>query len=195
MAKPEGKKPDPRKIITGVARLSYAYVWSPRPPDADKPDGKAMYQVSVIIPKSDKDTIARINAACDYVKANDKDKWGGATKGLKMPLRDGDEDREDEAYKGCYFLNASSQQAPEIVERAADGAIEPIMDKTKVYSGCYARVSLRFYAFNTKGNKGIAVGLGNILKVRDGEPLSGRESAEDEFGDLPADDADEPMFQ
>lgn len=52
---------------------------------------------------------------------------------------------------------------------------------TGIYYGCYARVSLNFYAFNSNGNKGIACGLGNIQKIRDGEPLRGRSSAADDF--------------
>ena len=47
--------------------------------------------------------------------------------------------------------------------------------------GWYGRVSLNFQAFNSNGNKGIACGLGNIQKLRDGEPLGGRSSASDDF--------------
>ena len=43
-------------------------------------------------------------------------------------------------------------------------------------------------AFNSNGNKGIACGLGNIQKVRDGEPLSGRTNAADDFDALESDD-------
>ena len=57
----------------------------------------------------------------------------------------------------------------------------PILDRNEVYSGCYGRVSLNFYAFNSNGNKGVACGLGNIQKLRDGEPLGGRSSAKDDF--------------
>lgn len=63
-----------------------------------------------------------------------------------------------------------------------------ILDRSEVYSGCYARVSLSFYAFNSNGNKGVACGLGNIQKVRDGEPLGGRTNAEDDFATLDDDD-------
>ena len=59
--------------------------------------------------------------------------------------------------------------------------MQPILDRAEVYSGCYARVSVNFYAFNSNGNRGIACGLGNIQKVRDGEPLGGRSSAADDF--------------
>ena len=97
---------------------------------------------------------------------------------MKMPLRDGDTDRpEDEAYGGCMFLNANSKQAPQIVDRQ----VQPILDQSEVYSGCYGRVSITFYAYNSNGNKGVAAGLGNVQKLRDGEPLGSRANAKDEF--------------
>ncbi len=57
---------------------------------------------------------------------------------------------------------------------------------------CYARRSQRcdsltFFAYNTNGSKGIAAGLGNVQKLRDGEPLGGRSRAEDDF-DIEEDD-------
>ena len=94
-----------------------------------------------------------------------------------MPLRDGDTERDDEAYADSYFVNANSQTPPQIV----DQNVNPIMDRSEIYSGVYARVSISFYAFNSNGNKGVACGLGNIQKVRDGQPLGNRSSAEDDF--------------
>ena len=95
----------------------------------------------------------------------------------QLPLRDGDTERDDEAYKNSFFVNANSTTAPQIVDRS----VQPILDRSEVYSGCYARVSVNFYAFNSNGNRGIACGLGNIQKVRDGEPLGGKSSAADDF--------------
>ena len=80
-------------------------------------------------------------------------------------------------YKNSFFVNANSTTAPQIVDRS----VQPILDRSEVYSGCYARVSVNFYAFNSNGNRGIACGLGNIQKVRDGEPLGGKSSAADDF--------------
>ena len=156
------------KVVTGIVRLSYEHVWEPASINGSNPK----YSVSLIIPKSDTKTIAAIKEGVA--------KFGGKVppKGeLKLPLRDGDAERDDEAYKGAYFVNANSTTAPQIVDKA----VQPILDRAEVYSGCYARVSINFYAFNTNGNKGIACGLGNIQKVRDGEPLSGRPSAADDF--------------
>lgn len=91
---------------------------------------------------------------------------------------------EHNPYKGHYFINANSTTAPQIVDRA----VKPILDRSEVYSGCYARVSLNFYAFNSNGNKGIACGLGNIQKIRDGESLGGKTTAADDFGAVVDDD-------
>ena len=97
---------------------------------------------------------------------------------LKTPLRDGDSERpDDEAYADSYFINANSATAPGIV----DADRNPILTRSEVYSGVYGRASISFYAFNSNGNKGIACGLNNLQKVRDGEPLGGKVSAESDF--------------
>lgn len=164
------------KVVTGIVRLSYANVWEPASINGSNPK----YSVSLIIPKSDTKTLTDINAAIDAAIEQGVGKFGGKKPNkaaLKLPLRDGDTERDDEAYKNSYFVNANSTTAPQIVDRA----VNPIIDRSEVYSGCYARVSINFYAFNSNGNRGIACGLGNIQKVRDGEPLGGKSSAADDF--------------
>ena len=164
------------KVVTGIVRLAYANVWEPASINGSKPK----YSVSLIIPKGDTKTIADINAAIDAAIQEGAAKFGGKIPNkaaLKLPLRDGDIERDDEAYKGSYFVNANSTTAPEVVDRS----LQRILDRNEVYSGCYARVSINFYAFNSNGNRGIACGLGNIQKVRDGEPLGGKTSAADDF--------------
>ena len=84
---------------------------------------------------------------------------------------------DDPAYANAYFVNANSTTAPGVV----DANRNEILDKSEVYSGCYGRASISFYAFNANGNKGIACGLNNLQKIKDGEPLGGRASAESDF--------------
>src|SRR5699024_9231066 len=97
---------------------------------------------------------------------------------LKLPLRAGDIDRsDDEAYADSIFVNANSITPPQIV----DADINPILERSEVYSGVSARVSINFYAFNSNGNRGIACGLGNSQKIRDGEPLGRRTDASVHF--------------
>lgn len=172
------------KVVTGMnTRLSYAHLFEP----VSINGGAEKYSVSVLIPKDDKATIAKIEKAVDAAIEEGIAKFGGKkpNKGaIKLPLRDGDIERDDEAYKGHYFVNANSLTAPQVV----DTQLNPILDKSEVYSGCYGRVSLSFYAFNSNGNKGVACGLGNVQKIRDGEPLGGRTTAADDFGTLDDDD-------
>jgi len=147
------------------------------------------YSVSIIIPKSDKKTIKKVKDAIQKATQENKDKFGGKVpSNLKTPLRDGDVDREDdEAYADSYFINANSKIKPGIV----DADLNPIMDQSEFYSGCYGRVSLTFYGFNVNGNRGIAAGLQNIMKTDDGDPLGGRSSAEADFGDGSDDEEDD----
>ena len=168
------KNETPTKVIV-PCRFSYLHCWEPEAINGGEPK----YSVSAIIPKSDKETIKKIQAAVEAAKQESLSKWGGKIPpNLKLPLRDGDIDRpEDEAYKGCYFFNANSRQAPQVVDKQ----VQPILDQTEVYSGCYGRISVNFYGYNSNGNRGVAAGLGNIQKLKDGEALSSRTNAEDDF--------------
>ena len=160
-------------------RISFANIWEPKAING----GDEKYSVSCLIPKSDKKTLARIQKAVEAAKEDGKSrKWGGKIPpNLKLPLRDGDIDRpDDENYEDCFFLNASSKDAPQVVDRK----VNPILDPMMVYSGCYCNVSVNFYAFNANGNRGVAAGLGNIQFVRDGERLSGKASADADFDTL-----------
>jgi len=163
------------KLVTGVVRLSYANIWAPKSING----GDEKYSVCLLIPKSDTKTVNGIKKAIEEAKVEGSAKFGGKIPpALKTPLRDGDEERpDDEAYAGHYFINANSKDRPQIV----DARVQPILDQSEVYSGCYAKVSVAFYAFNTNGNKGIACGLGNIQKIKDGESLGGKSRAEDDF--------------
>lgn len=172
---------NPTKVITGVnTRWSYVNAWEAKSINGGAPK----FSVSLIIPKSDTRTIEKIQAAIQaaYEEGQGKLKGNGksvpALSVLKTPLRDGDAERpDDEAYADAYFINANSATAPGIV----DADRNPILDRSEVYSGVYGRASINFYAFNSNGNKGIACGLNNLQKIRDGEPLGGKSRAEDDF--------------
>lgn len=173
------------RLTTDKVRFSYAHVWEPA---AIEEGQEKKFSVALIIPKSNKALVAKINKAIEAAKQEGKAKWGGKIpSNLKMPLRDGDEERpDDEAYKDSYFLNANSTRRPEIVDKK----VEAILDKEEFYSGCYGRASINFFAFNAAGNKGVACGLGNLQKLADGERLSGGTTAEQDFGSFEDEDDD-----
>ena len=178
----------PTKVITGKVRFSYLHVWVPQ---SIEEGGEKKYSVNLIIPKSDKAGIAEIKKAIAAATEAGKAKLGGKIPAnLKQPLRDGDVDRpEDENYENSYFLNATSRTKPGVVDKN----LNPIMDQDDLYSGCYGRASITFYAFNTSGNKGIACGLNNLMKLSDGEPLGGRNTAASDFGDITPEEDDDIM--
>lgn len=175
------------KVRTGEVRFSYANVFEPKAMEGST-DKK--YSVCLVIPKSDKKTIKAVKSAIQ--KAADaglNTKFGGKpVKKVMDILKDGDEERpDDDTVANCYFINANAKTKPGVVYRN----LQPITDTTDFYSGCYGLASVNFYAFNANGNKGVACGLNNLVKLRDGEFLGGRASAEDDFADLDLDDLDD----
>ncbi len=183
---------NPTKVITGKKTVfSYLNVNEPKVPLGG---GTPKYSVSLIIPKSDTVTVAKIRAAIQaaYEEGESKLKGNGKfvpdLESIKTPLRDGDKERKgDDAYKNSYFLNANSTTKPGVV----DADRQPIIDTSELYSGIVGRASINFYAFNSNGNKGIACGLNNLQKLNDGTPLGGHSRAEDDFADLDDDDDDD----
>lgn len=173
------KSTQPMKVITGKVRFSYVNIFKSR---SFQPGQDEKFSICLLIPKKDKKTVQEIKAAINAaIQQGIAEKWGGKKPGnLKLPLRDGDDERADEAeeYAGMYFLNANSNQKPGIIDMYKN----EILDPTEVYSGCWGRASINSFPFNSNGNKGVGVGLNNIQKLGDDEPLGGaRASAEDDF--------------
>ena len=170
------------KVITGEVRWSYVNVWQPKGIEGSKPK----YSVSLIISKDDTKTVEKIKTAIQAAYKDGEAKLKGNGRivpplaALKTPLRDGDTERPgDEAYANAYFVNASNYSQPGIVDKNR----EDIIDEREVYSGCYGRASITFYAFNSSGNRGIACSLNNLQKTRDGDQLGGHVRAQDDFAD------------
>lgn len=179
---------NPLKVITGPdTRWSYANIWEAKSINGGTPK----FSVSLIIPKSDTRTVSKIKAAIEAAFHEGEAKLKGSGKtvpplsAIKTPLRDGDAERPDDpAYANAFFINANSPNAPGIV----DADLQPILDHSEVYSGVYGRASISFFAFNSNGNRGIACGLNNLQKIRDGEPLGGKTRAEEDFATDPEED-------
>ena len=182
------KTTSPTKVIV-PCRISFANIWEAKSING----GEEKYSVSCLIPKEDKTTLMKIHKAIEAAKEAAKSKkWGGRIPpNLKLPLRDGDIDRpDDENYAGHMFFNAASKDAPQIVDRK----VQPILDPMECGSGDYCNVSVNFYGFAASGNKGVAAGLGNIQKVRDGERLAGKASAASDFEALDGEDDSAEVF-
>lgn len=182
MSNQTATKPVNTKVITRKVRFSYLYVFEPR---AAQNGGKPKYSVTLLIPKTDKVTIDAINAAIEAVKKTGEKVWGSALSNPKTSFHDGDGPMPNsgEPYgaecKGCMVLNCSTDTKPGLLDAAGNKITD--MDKDELYSGCYGRASVNFYAYNNSGNKGVGCGLNNLQKLADGESLTGRKKAEEDF--------------
>lgn len=175
---------DPMKVLTGEVRLSYAHLTTPYA-NPKQPNAKPKYSVTLLIPKTDVATKADIERSIEAAAQDaTAKKWGGfRPPQLKSVLHDGDGVRQDgtpfgEECRGHWVMTASSEQPPQVVDMSN---INCPLAPQDIYSGMYARVTVRFFGYSTSGNKGVGCGLGNVMKTRDGEPLSGGASAAADF--------------
>lgn len=169
------------KLILPPALGSYAFIWKPRPPMSGQ--GPDKYSITLLWPKKE---AGSLKALRDAITAAAVSKWGpkaaaALTSGkLHNPLRDGDNDAPDgsaEAYAGHFFVRASSERKPGIV----DENVEPIIEQDEAYSGCIFRASVSIFPFDKAGKKGVSVGLNNLQRVEKGERLDGTKSAAEDF--------------
>lgn len=176
-------KNEGRTVVFGPCRLSYTHLFSKYSPDGDPESGK--YMTNVLLPKKEKETVKAIQDAIEAAKRMGiVSKWGGKEpKKLDLPLRDGDE-KDDETYADHYYVNAKASTRPGVIGR--DKA--PIVDEDEMYSGVWAIVSVTFYPYEVSGNRGVAVGLNNVMKFKDDTRLGGRSSAESDFADIDMED-------
>lgn len=178
------------KVLLKNVRASYAHVFEPQAMTGSSE--KPKYSVSIILPKD--------NASVESVKAAIKAAYelgiqttwhGKKPKNFQNPLHDGDEEKDDdEAYQNAYYLNAKSSTKPGVVKRV-NGKNVTIDNEEEFYSGCWMYATVTFYPYSFAGKDGVGVGLDNILKIKDGDYLGGRSSAENDFADVDIKDTEE----
>lgn len=170
-------KASPKKVITGKVRSSYVNVFSPR---LNELNGKEEYSMVALIPKSDKDTVAKLKGAMDTAIA---EKWPNKPPaGLQNPVHDGDGPKPNGGEYGpeCaghWVLNVKSKMRPGIVDKN----LQDVIEQGEFQSGDYCRISVNAYAYDNM-RKGVSFGLNNIQVLERGEPLAGGTSAADDFG-------------
>lgn len=180
------KTPSATKVITGKVRLSYAHLFEPF---SNNEGQDPKYSCVLLIPKADKSTISKLRAAQQAALEAGKDiKFGGRIpKDWGDTLHDGDEEADLERnpeYKSHMYMSVSSKTRPGIV----DQDVNPILDSTLVYSGCYCRVSINCFPYSQSGNKGVSFGLNHVQLIADGDFLGGRSKAEDDFDSVEDDE-------
>ncbi len=170
------------KLLTCEVRLAFSYLFKMRPP-MEGGGGEPKYAATLIFDEAGAKS-PQFLALQGAVKAAVKEKWGDKVPtGLRNPFRK-NEERSADGYKGFpdggFFINVSSKQKPGVVDRN----LNEVIDEKDVYSGCYIRASLNVFAYDKAGNRGVAFGLNNVQKIRDGESLGGRTRPDEDFKPL-----------
>lgn len=184
-----GKKVDieKKKVMTPKFRVSFPKVFEAEAFDENQ---KAKFSLVMLFDK--KENLKKMKnaaAAAMFEKFGKQSEW---PKNYKWPFRDGDEERGDvDGYENTIFVNASSTKRPGLVNQKLEG----IIDEEDFYAGCYARAELIAFAFEKKGNKGVAFSLQNVQKLGDGEAFSGKKKAEDVFDEVELDEDDESNYE
>lgn len=171
-----------KSTIIGPVRFSYCHLLEP-----DTRDGSDKYSVSILIDKSNTALVKTVKDAIYQAYQDGLTKFGPkapAINSIKLPVRDGDTERDDNVYAGNYFINCYTNTRPGVVKFGPNGTKVPVNGPEDIYSGCYGYVAVRFFAYNNNGNKGISCYLNNVLVTERGESLGGAESAEESFADI-----------
>ena len=180
-------------VTINDVRFSYCHLFQPK----TMQDGTQKYGVTILIPKTNTQAMAVINAAKEAAIADGvQKKWGGQRPPmLSMCIHDGDGGRPSdgmpfgEECRGCWVMSANSNSKPFVV----DAMVQPIINPTDVYSGMWGNVNVNFYSYNNT-KKGIGCGLNGVQKTADGEPLAGHVTAEEAFKPVPATPPAQPTY-
>lgn len=184
-------------IIVGPARLAF--------PNVVTPDKNGKYTTTILLSKSDPDAMKALETARRLLLTQAKMSWGenkekwpaalrkvsfkdyvSATGKDGFPLRDGDDVSWD-GFAGNYFLRASSQYQPGMV----DGSLAPLLNPEKeMKAGMICRFQVNAFAYDKEGNSGLSWGLLNIQLVRDDGTRfgGGAQKAQDVFDKIMAED-------
>lgn len=156
------------------------YVFLNRPQPSMNPGGEPQYAITLVFSKKTAD-LREMKAAA---KAAAEKKWGlKIPANLRNPFRDGDTEKPDDpTFADSIFVTARTKQKPGVVGRDRQPLPEPDFD---LYSGMRCRASVTAFAYDQAGNKGVSFALNNVQKLGDGERLSGRKPAEQEFANAP----------
>ena len=175
---------NPTRVLTGEVRLSYANLSTPRSTNG----GEERYSVTLLIPKSDTATFENILSSVEAAAVEAQGKlWNGVRPPvLTYPVHDGDGVRSSglpfsDECKGHWVVNANSKTKPQVVHISD---IHTELAPQDIYSGMYARVTVNFFGYYSNGKKGIGCGLGNVLKLREGEAFAGGATAASDFASI-----------
>ena len=174
-----------KKFITPVFRISFPKLFVASKMDADD-DGPPKFSCSAIWNPEKFTTSEKAlwSAIFAEMKARSlevcKKEWKSLASD-KRGIRNGSEKDGMEGYgEGTRFANLTSKNRPGVIDKDKNEISSDEGNMDEIYPGCYCRATVNVYAYNNK-SKGVALGLRNIQKVKDGPRLDNRTDADEDF--------------
>jgi hypothetical protein len=104
-------------------------------------------------------------------------------KNYNTGLRDGSERADMSGYgEGTKFANLTTMMRPGVIDLKKNKIGPEEGNADEIYAGCYCRATVTVYSYDNR-SKGVAIGLMNVQKVKDGERLDSRTDAAGDFDD------------
>ena len=176
------------RIVTPEFRAIYVWTEKPQPPLQEGQEAK--YKVGMMFDKKNKKVIAGLKEIIATADGLLKERFPKLkAKQFQAWLRNGNTDdtlSENPLFKGMYYAQAKTKDAPGIVDKHR----KLIVDPDEFYAGCYAIASCAMFTYDKAGNKGAGLLLNNLMKLRDGDRISGKPDPESDFEEVevPEDD-------
>jgi len=166
-------------IMTPYGLLSFPNLFTPRAPaEGTEP----RYSINLVFDEKAQKAPEYI-AMQKAVIACAKEEFGDDVnlKGLRLPFRDAGEKEYAGYNDGDMFVSAWTKQKPGLVNAQRS----EILDPSDVWAGQLARATIKPFAYNVSGNKGVSFALNNVQIVKKDMPrLDGRKAAEDDFDEV-----------
>lgn len=172
---------DPKSVVTPIGLLCFPALFEPK---AAAQGGEPRYSCILGF-----DELALKTAAYQNLRkaalAAITDKWGAAKagdsnflRGLRMPFRQASEKEYAGFDRFEIFISPWSKNQPGVIDLNGAEIVVP----GDVWAGQLARATVRAFAYENSGNKGVAFGLEHVQIVKaDGERIDGRRSASQAF--------------
>lgn len=170
-------------LVTPRATLSFPHLFAAR---AAPGSTTKKFSCTLIFNAADMNTPA-MQALLAAIQQAAVDKFGAnIPANMKHPFTRGEVKYPGDAfYAGKVLLNANANEEypPQVVGENR----QPIMDRAAIYPGCQVVAGVRFYGYDTAGNRGVGCGLQAVMKVGEGERLDSRVDAVGLFANVHAD--------
>jgi hypothetical protein len=165
-------------MLLPAGRMQYPALFEPQAMKGESAEN-AKYQISIMFPRD-----AELALAAKWVEEIAAEKWGPkSTKPYKKPFLNHAEKTSDLELAANFpvLIRCNSPSRPGVVF----GNSDPVTAKEEIYSGRWAVIAVRGYAWEFSGVRGVSFGVNNVMVLDHDDPIgNARPKPEMEFASI-----------